>query len=236
MLTYIHNVNSREVISPPLNRVSSVSERSIEHSEQARGHGHNSDESTVESVVNTSEDSKVPFPPLDTTICDFEDGAVRVALQDTSPKVEERNENHSPFKRWLSTLRRRHAQQPKPRGITHWIDEANYIRTGHQKSSSFSSSVGFLTAIKSATLTLAGTSIAPTSRHGRQGHLHSDNTSTSFLGARLSTDSAAGSCEPTTDGKAWYRSIQRRNIVDEILDSEESYISDMKAMIPVAAQ
>jgi hypothetical protein len=139
----------------------------------------------------------------------------------------------SPFKRWLSTLRRRHDHGSGDRSNSLWDGESATPQSRHQKAFSLSSSTGVLTAVKSATLTLAGTSIAPTSRHARHGQLHSDNASNSFRGPRLSMDSVSPYIETGIDCKAWFRSIQRRNIVEEILQSEESYISDMKVMVHV---
>jgi hypothetical protein len=234
-LSYIHDFDLDRATSPILTTVSSVSELACGRDEPFADAEEIPGDVVGGSIriesANESESGTVPFPLLDAPLFEVTGTTTDVTVQNTS--LESSEPQISPFRRWLSTLRKRHSEQPRPHGTMHWLDRATSIRSGHQKSSSFGSSIGFLMAVKSTSLTLAGTSIAPTSRHGKQSHIHSDNTSISFHGPRLSTESAAGSTEPAIDGKAWFRSIQRRNIVDEILTSEEGYISDMKAMIHV---
>jgi len=157
-----------------------------------------------------------------------------------------------PFKRWLSTLRRRNHEKRNAAAKHSFgqsaLDESKgnqmqssspqhtNVQFGHQKSLSNSSSLGFVTAIKSASMTLASTSIAPRSRRGqRSGHLRSDHGSSGFSEVRMSFDSRK-SFEPIMDEKAWSRSVQRRKIIEELMESEESYIADMKALVNVGRQ
>lgn len=228
VLNYIRDFDRASEPPPTPDRDSSVYElarEEIEHVAELE-----SDLLTADSVKQ-SEDSIVPFPPLEPLVgaaASDRDDHIALAIPESSPAHA--SVNSSPFKRWLRTLRRRNDLAAHPItavGATH----PQSPRSGHNRSLSLSSSMGILTGVKSATLTLAGTSIAPTSRYGRQGILHSDNTS--HREPRLSVDSASPSVEATIDGKAWYRSVQRRNIVEEIVQSEESYISDMKAMVHV---
>lgn len=202
------------------------------------------DEIEVEGSLN----GVVPFPPLDVTYRGLKDSAVEMEPElpplpeddDTEDGIEPPSDptsQPSPFKRWLSTLRRRRpALRPALRDTKPWPNTMSSPRTmsttaaSHHKSMSLSSSLGMITAVKSASMTLAGTSIAPRGHH--HGHFYSD-TSGTYLEPRMSMDSTSGSVEPHIDEKAWYRSVQRRNIVEEILSSEESYISDMKAMMHV---
>jgi len=181
--------------------------------------------------VRRSEDATIPFPPLE--------GSLGVKLSDNDDHIKLSVPEHSthcetlessPFRRWLSTVRGKHDQRV-PRGHFRSSNPARSPRGGHHRSLSLSSSMGILTGIQSTSLTAASTSIAPTSRHGRQSQLHSDNTSQ--RNPRLSVDSNSAPIETTIESKAWYRSIQRRNIVEEIVQSEESYIADMKAMVHV---
>jgi hypothetical protein len=173
-----------------------------------------------------------PFPPLEPTAidhtCQHSECNEVVDETDTVRAVG----GPSPFKRWLSNLRNRHSSTENPRGTTRELGQLHSPQSRHLKTTSLSSSVGVLTAVKSATLTLAGTSIAPSTQE-RQNYLQSDAASMSFRGPRLSIDSASLPVEHIVDSRAWYRSIQRRNVVEEIVESEESYISDMKAMIHV---
>lgn len=213
--------------SPAPSKASSINELAVNKQNETQ---QNTARSVMEDVQQ-SEDDVVPFPPLERTAHhSSEEQRDHVSLLIPSSPPQHSLDNSLPFKRWLSTLRTRH-EHAAPRETTRWQRQTHSPRSGHHKSLSISSSMGMLTGVCFATLTMAGTSIAPTSRHGRQSQFQSDNTS--YRGPRLSMDSGSPSVEPGIDGKAWYRSVQRRNIVEEILQSEESYISDMKAMIHV---
>ena len=229
VLNYIRDFDlTRETPPPPPSRDSSVYELAKEELDPLEEAS--TQELPVDDVLE-SEGSVVPFPPREPAselATSERDDHIHLNVPD---RLNEHNfANSSPFKRWLSTLRKRH-DDIGPRHNTQRQDPAQSPRSGHLKSLSISSSMGILTGVKSAALTLAGTSIAPTSRYGRQGHFHSDTTS--HHGPRLSIDSMSPSVEVTIDRKAWYRSVQRRNIVEEIVQSEASYISDMKAMVHV---
>jgi hypothetical protein len=230
-LTYIHDFGHDRSKSQTLSTVSTVSQVATPQDEPSARIKSATKRvrsgSANEGVIKTTADISVAFPSSESPIRDFP----RVTPDLVSTNLSQ--PRSSPFRRWLNTLRKRHSQESYIRGTIHCLDGASPSRRGHQKSASFSSSIGFLTAVKSASLTLAGASMAPTSKHGKQNHLHSDSNSLSFLGHRQSIDSTAASIEPAIDCKAWIRSIQRRNIVDEMLNSEESYISDMKAMTHV---
>lgn len=155
-----------------------------------------------------------------------------------------------PFKRWISTLRRRNVQRRKgltPR-VERWsLDDSDtdtpfkaeqspcVSGSQHRKSSSLASSLGFVLGIKSASITLASTSVAPRSgKGGRASHLRSGNRSSGVSDARLSIDSAAPSLGMIMDEEAWLRSLQRRRILEELISSEESYVGDMKVLIGVS--
>jgi hypothetical protein len=156
-----------------------------------------------------------------------------------------------PFKRWLSTLRKKNQQRRKD-AQSHLqfpaFDEPYRLpplgsprqhslrRSGHRKSLSLTSSLGLLTAVKSMSMTLTATSLATKSRgRTRSARLRGDNRSSRFSDVRMSIDSTAPSVEIAIDEKAWARSVQRRKIVEELLSSEENYIVDMKALVNVCA-
>jgi len=179
-----------------------------------------------------SQDSVVPFPPLEPIANENADRG-EMCDQTSDPRSEEQDvESSSPFKRWLKTLRARH-NAVGPQSTSRWPDHCNPAKSEHRRTLSLSSSIGMLSAVKSAALTYAGTSIVPASMYGRQSHFQNDTASISFRGLRLSVDKSSPPMEPTIDSKAWYRSMQRWNIVEEIVQSEEGYISDMKAMVHV---
>jgi len=155
-----------------------------------------------------------------------------------------------PFRRWMSTLRRRHMHRHKDPisevpalAIEISEDDVNLStlhpplvplsETGRRFSDSMSSSLGCVTHVKSASITVASVSIAPRSDTGAlHGRVRLGNRSSHYSEARKSTDShrALG---PILDESAWLRSVQRRKIVEELISSEESYIADLKVLINV---
>ena len=160
-------------------------------------------------------------------------------------------ENRRPFRKWINTLRRRRysdgseglgsmqpgllgAQRPRSNiGMFSWRSRQGGPRTS---TSTASSSIGFVTAMKSATITLASTSIHPRSwRGGRIQRLRSGERSSGQSGpdVRKSTDSQTPSLGPIMDEAAWMRSLQRRKVLEELLSSEESYVADLKVLITV---
>lgn len=156
--------------------------------------------------------------------------------------------NQQPFRRWISTLRRRHVQRRKdnfsdaPRWSVDPIEgEAAILapikllpESLRRRSGSFSSSLACVTAMKSASITVASASIAPRSDAGGfQGKARTGHRSSGFSDARRSTDSHTGALAPIIDESAWLRSLQRRKIVEELISSEESYIADLKVLINV---
>jgi hypothetical protein len=168
-----------------------------------------------------------------------------VRHDDDTISLSGKHVDERPFKRWLSTLRRRNHQKRKAvkecDGCT--MQEAAQIlgspcdknndKSGQTRSLSVTSSLGLITAVKSASMTLAGTSIAPHSHKGGiPGYVRSNHGSSGYSDIRMSLDSR-GSVDPFIDAKARERSKERRNIVGEILESEESYIADMKALVNV---
>ncbi|KAF2458254.1 hypothetical protein BDY21DRAFT_284534 [Lineolata rhizophorae] len=152
----------------------------------------------------------------------------------------------SPFKRWMSALRRRNLQKNDAVHMhgDNWGLEtpttrfgqaiSSPIESGHRKSESQGSSVGFITAVKSASITLASTSIAPFSaRTPVRGRRRGETRSSGISGHRPSSDSMTGDFGPIMDEQAWLRSVQRRKILEELIETEENYIDDMKALINV---
>lgn len=150
-----------------------------------------------------------------------------------------------PFRRWLSTLRRRHLQRREDRAsgalrpsldIDHRARDAllrppqaqEYLR---RHSESMSSSMGGVITMKSASMTIASTSIAPGSETGGQGRGRIGNRSSHYSDVRRSLDSHPGPLGPIVDESAWLRSLQRRKIVEELIASEEGYIADLKVLI-----
>jgi len=87
----------------------------------------------------------------------------------------------------------------------------------------------FLSAVKTASVTVASASLYP--RSYRNALIHSDDSRPDFQPGRRSCDSYLVSS--MIDDGTWIRSVQRRRIVDEIISSEESYIRDLKTLLNV---
>lgn len=146
-----------------------------------------------------------------------------------------------PFRRWMSTLRRRHLHRHRePHMSFDGAGEVLVVRsplsttsdTMRRNSESMTSSMGFVTAVKTISITIASTSLAPTSERNAQKKLRLGNRS-SNTDARRSTESHRGGLGPVIDESAWLRSLQRRKVVEELIASEESYIADLKVLINV---
>ncbi|KAJ4322430.1 hypothetical protein N0V94_002417 [Neodidymelliopsis sp. IMI 364377] len=144
-----------------------------------------------------------------------------------------------PFRRWMSTLRRRHLQRrKKPERSLKDTDENLFVPSSlskatdsiQRKPESVTSSMGFVTTVKSTSITIGSASIDPTLERGPQGKARLGNRS-SNTEARRSVDSHRGGLGPVIDESAWLRSLQRRKIVEELIASEEGYIADLKVLI-----
>jgi hypothetical protein len=146
-----------------------------------------------------------------------------------------------PFRRWMSTLRRRRAGNLTPPSVTRrssrWtldnfdvhtsLPPSQHRPTGHRKSDSWTSSLGFVAGMKSATATLASVSIAPLSRRAskwRRGHNRSSIVSGSDPRPSVDTQRSI------LDEASRLRSKKRREKVEELIRTEESYIADLKAL------
>ena len=152
-----------------------------------------------------------------------------------------------PFKRWMSTLRRKTGQTRKTviarqeRWVLDDFDEQTLSNeplvpdSDHARSKSGTSSMQFIKAVKSASITVASTSVAQISRRGAQlARVMSENRSSRFSDNRESIDSTALSAGAVMDVGALTRSIQRRNILEELVNSERGYISDLRSLESVS--
>lgn len=146
-----------------------------------------------------------------------------------------------PFRRWMSILRRRHLHRRKKQELSFdGGDEILIIRSPQstdinsvrRTSESMTSSTGFVTTVKTTSVTVASTSIAPVSERAARKTTRFGNRS-SNTDARRSIDSNRGVLGPVLDESAWLRSLQRRKVVEELIASEESYIADLKVLINV---
>jgi hypothetical protein len=153
-------------------------------------------------------------------------------------------ETDRPFNKWMRNLQRRGTQRRKT--ISCDIDgstlerelfesPATHRKSDHKKSSS-GSSFGFVTAVKSASISLASFSGAPRSR--RTGvssrHQKTDRSSKASNVGRLSEDSSYIARATVIDQAVTSRLLQRRRVLEEIITTEESYVADVKFLTNVS--
>jgi hypothetical protein len=186
-------------------------------------------------------DSIVPFPqpsPIDSYNQPRQD-----VLNPLGPQ------KGGPFQRWMRTLHRRASHRPAVLDSTgesqQWQNTGASgskggglrRRLSHQKSSS-ESSFGFVAAIQSASVSLASASAVTRSRRNNV-HSHcqsrTDRSSRASLPApRFSEDSMFIERSAPVDAAATQRALQRRQILDELVDTEESYIRDVRFLMNVS--
>ncbi|KAK1073455.1 hypothetical protein LTR74_001864 [Friedmanniomyces endolithicus] len=142
------------------------------------------------------------------------------------------------FRRWVSTLRRKKLQGAvpvTPRSQRWTLDDfdARHISSSerrpsqHHKSNSIASSAAFVTAVKSASSTIATASIATMSRRNsrwRRGQQHSSILSGSEPRPSVDTQRSV------MDAAAIQRSRRRREKLEELVRTEEGYLADLKAL------
>ena len=154
------------------------------------------------------------------------------------------------FRRWMSTLQRKslHRQQTLRSHDQRWslddFDEPlpndtvllqSPTRRRHKKSSSWASS-GFVTAVKSASMSLATLSVAPQSRKAHRSNLLRSSNRSSRLSRSFNRPSMEGSSFSITviDEAAQLRAHKRGKILEELVESEEGYVADLKVLVNVS--
>ncbi|KAK5113975.1 hypothetical protein LTR62_003098 [Meristemomyces frigidus] len=142
----------------------------------------------------------------------------------------------STFGRWLSTLKRRKGVPTTLASrTTRWtlddfdrppVSPRRAHNTGHRRHGSQTSSMALVTTLKSASVTLATTSIAAFSRRNSPKRGTRLSSLRSGSEARYSSDMA----RPHADDAALMRSHRRREKLAELLRTEEGYLADLKAL------
>lgn len=146
--------------------------------------------------------------------------------------------------RWMSILRRRHAKnksQPKPAVTETALEDAGYPLLGDpvvhdERRSSSHSSRGLVNAMKHASAGLVNHGLGLGSRkNGTSSHRRSWARSSGSSNAQRRSSEENGTVPrtPVYDEAAWRRAIRRRQILEELISSEESYIEDLKILVNV---
>ncbi|KAI0817675.1 hypothetical protein GGR55DRAFT_31000 [Xylaria sp. FL0064] len=147
-----------------------------------------------------------------------------------------------PFHKWMKNLHRRARRASVESNVAELFSDypstEGPIRiNGHRKSSSGSSSFGFVAAVKSATVSLASASVKTRQRrHAARSSVHTrtDLSSRGSISApRMSEDSTYYERSSHMDPAVTERLLQRRRILEELITTEESYIGDIRFLMNV---
>jgi hypothetical protein len=149
----------------------------------------------------------------------------------------------SPFERWLRTLKQRH-RAPDDEDFylappRHLAPPGDYLAPpGHltplsrlEKSPPSSSSIALISAVKSASVTIASFNAYPKSRRSQSFLRRSGSHDVGY--GRSSFDGEDILESALIDDGTWSRSVRRYRIVEEIVSSEESYLRDLNTLISV---
>jgi hypothetical protein len=166
-------------------------------------------------------------------------------IQAESSPSQSISEPNKPFQRWIRTLHKRAARRQGMLGCDGNLSlfkveggDTLAIGSTHHRHSSSGSSFGFVTAVKSASVSLAGASLLTRSRintvQSLRGHSRTDHSSrASVSGARFSEDSYRPDRPAPLDPAVAERAQQRHRILEELIDTEESYIADVRFLMNV---
>lgn len=158
--------------------------------------------------------------------------------------------NDAPFHRWMKTLRRRAAQRrhtatmdemlfdsPSVEDLRQTSNKSSHL---HRRLSSSGSSMGFVEAVKTASVSLASGSILARSRRNSmrssRTRTQTDRSSRASTSSNRCSEDSVGLDKPIfLDKAAVERSLQRRRILEELISTEEGYIGDVRFLMNVSA-
>lgn len=157
------------------------------------------------------------------------------------PSFDYKSQRKAPFQKWMQSLRRkavRMQSMPGPANISHQgltpydTQEKSSLRSLGHRASSSGSSFHFVSAIRSASVSLASASIVtrPRRNTARSFRLSKTDRSSrgSISGPRLSEDSIGPERTLVLDAAMVGRSLRRRRILEELINTEECYIGDIR--------
>lgn len=188
--------------------------------------------------------------PRPTFVSDKENVAANTLPKKSDTAKGNTHYKSHPFRRWVDTIHRKkiHRHQTLRSRENRWsLDDFDDppaqdtvllqgpVHRTHRKSTSWASS-GFVTAVKSASMSLATLSVAPHSRKTRGSTLirssnRSSRLSRSFNRASLDEASVSG---PIIDEASRERAFKRRRTLEELVESEESFVADLKVLVNVS--
>ncbi|KAH6650772.1 hypothetical protein F5144DRAFT_589180 [Chaetomium tenue] len=151
-----------------------------------------------------------------------------------------------PFQKWMKTLHKRVLRQHQMLGddgsLAPWLREASERGSpsrgsAHHRHSSSDSSFAFVTTPKSASISMNGLSLLTRSRkttiRSSRGPRTERSSRASVSGPRLSEESCRPETHAPVDPAVVERALQRRRILEELINTEESYIGDVRFLMNV---
>jgi hypothetical protein len=151
-----------------------------------------------------------------------------------------------PFQKWMKTLHKRVLRQQEMLGydgsLPPWLHgtrdgDSQPPGSAHHRHSSSDSSFAFVTAAKSASISMTGVSLLTRSRkttiRSSRGPRTERSSRASISGPRVSEDSCCPERQAPVDPAVVERALQRRRILEELISTEEGYIGDVRFLMNV---
>lgn len=169
------------------------------------------------------------------------------SVQVTDSESHEQLKPHGPFYKWMRTIHRRARHRStlsdgsinslRPRLEPEIRSRTSAWKRSHHRQSSSGSSFAFVSAVRSASASLASVSAVARSRKTitrSQGFSVTERSSrASMTGPRASEDSSFLESHSLADLAAIERSLQRRKVLEELISTEEGYIGDIRFLMNV---
>jgi hypothetical protein len=246
----VHTLRTvRSTLSPETHKpkfrkeVGQLANRTLWMDENTSPTGDNRRVNTLSSVLTTEDSNDENRVRRQSLFDGFDSSAELDAIDTAAPQATQTSTDGTntstpfdaaPFRKWLSTLRRRDEPQTLSAlpyripidGIEDLPARQEYYSARPRASTVESSTRGFITAVKSATVTLTDSSIATRSwLGGLSKQLHKGRHTRSNT-----VDSIGSSIDGTVDEVAIARAIQRRHILEELIETEENYAADLRVL------
>ncbi|KAL7942404.1 hypothetical protein V8C42DRAFT_360157 [Trichoderma barbatum] len=200
--------------------------------------------------------SKATDPELQTiaeaTSMDIAVQVPQITIDSTSdPMTDSENPEQlnlqGPFHKWMRTIHRRARHRStrsdesigslRPPFYSDMHSRTVHWRRTHHRQSSSGSSFAFVSAVRSASASLASVSAVARSRKNAarsQGFSTTERSSrASVSGPRVSEESSFLENQSLADLAAMERSLQRRKVLEELISTEEGYIGDIRFLMNV---
>lgn len=200
------------------------------------------DITALQFVLDHDRGALAPPTPISPMFADMD----LLTVQRTSQ--ESPTHHKKPFHKWMNTLRKRGMQRLRnadldpvsPKSFRNIDTEvAKSYQRGHRRCSSSDSSIDFVTAMKSPSISLTSftafglprrnVGVASNKAPSRTGR----SSRASMSGLRTSEDSQYPVRSLAMDPAIVERSLQRRRILDELISTEEGYIADVRFLMNV---